>query len=68
MFLLNFFFAHIIAIALLCMVEFDRTQNWLVEKGLMGSCWFEKYYWAYYWATTTMLSVGYGDIVATNYR
>lgn len=68
MFLLNFFFAHVVAIALLMMADFDSTKNWILEKGLTNSFWFEKYYWAYYWATTTMLSVGYGDIVATNYK
>lgn len=32
------------------------------------SPWFEQYVWAYYWGTTIMLSVGFGDLSASNYQ
>lgn len=32
--------------------------------GLMR--WSDQYVWAYYWATTVMLTVGFGDIVPQN--
>ncbi len=28
--------------------------------------WTDKYIWGYYWGTTIMLTVGFGDISATN--
>ena len=33
-----------------------------------NSPWYEQYTWAYYWGCTIMLTVGFGDITATNYK
>jgi len=30
--------------------------------------WFQQYVWGYYWGTTIMLTVGFGDISAANYE
>ena len=43
-------------------------NNWLVQNNLLEAQWYEKYSWAYYWATNIMLTVGFGDINAANYK
>lgn len=37
-------------------------------KSIDVAPWYEKYSWAYYWANTIMLTVGFGDFTATNYK
>jgi len=37
-------------------------------KNIENAPWYEQYSWAYYWGTTIMLTVGFGDIVPTNYK
>jgi hypothetical protein len=37
-------------------------------KDIYLAPWFEKYAWSYYWATTMMLTVGFGDLAATTYQ
>jgi hypothetical protein len=43
-------------------------DNWMNFKDIGLAPWPEKYAWAYYWATTIMLTVGFGDLAATNYE
>ena len=64
----NFAFAHIICILLNAMARLSPGANWMIAKGIENSPWLEKYSWSYYWANTIMLTVGFGDIVATNYK
>jgi hypothetical protein len=47
-------------------INYNNT-SWHTVKGIQNSMWFEKYTWAYYWGTTIMLTIGFGDIVATTY-
>jgi hypothetical protein len=66
--LFNFCFAHILAIILTAMANINYSNtSWHTVKGIQNSMWFEKYTWAYYWGTTIMLTIGFGDIVATTY-
>ncbi len=50
------------------MAGIDDQNNWMIKKQIINSAWYEKYAWSYYWATTTMLTVGFGDLSATTYK
>lgn len=65
------YIAHILA----CLFNFISIQllnsnysndSWIINAGLIDSSWFEKYFNAYYWVITTLVTVGYGDIVPKN--
>ena len=49
------------------MVHLDSSDNWHIKNGIVNSKWIEKYIWGYYWGTNIMLTVGFGDLSATNY-
>ena len=42
------------------------STSWLIESNLMDAEWIDKYINAYYWAITTLATVGYGDIAPKN--
>lgn len=46
----------------------NSTENWVTKLGIDDESWFIKYIWGYYWGTNIMLTVGFGDISATNYH
>ena len=39
-----------------------------MKVNALEAAWYEKYSWAYYWGTTIMLTVGFGDIAVVNYK
>ena len=66
------FVAHFLACAMYVMVEENRGNNWMVyyDPSLLdldrsGSN--ERYVTAFYWAVTTISTIGYGDILPTNH-
>ncbi len=68
--LLNFFLAHTLSIILNLMgeIKVPGYDNWYVLKNIdPNSEWFIRYIWGCYWGTNIMLSVGFGDISATNH-
>lgn len=66
--LFNFCFAHILAILLSAMATMDIENSWYQKKGIVDADWLPKYIWAYYWGVNIMLTVGFGDLVATNHQ
>ena len=67
-FLINFAFAHILAVLLIAMAELSTENSWLHKIEAYNAPWYEQYAWAYYWGTTTMLTVGFGDLTPANYK
>ena len=49
------------------MVLISPDDNWVIKLGIGSEEWFIKYVWGYYWGTNIMLTVGFGDISATNF-
>ncbi|KAL4476554.1 hypothetical protein ABPG74_010287 [Tetrahymena malaccensis] len=41
--------------------------NWLSKLNIQDEIYYQKYIYSIYWSITTMTTVGYGDITATNY-
>ena len=64
----NFGFAHILAILLTAMADTVEEKTWHTALGINNAAWFEQYIWAYYWGCNIMLTVGFGDIAACNYK
>jgi DMSO reductase anchor subunit len=50
------------------MAKIDDDNNWMSYKNIYLAPWYEKYTWSYYWSTTIMLTVGFGDITASTYK
>lgn len=49
------------------MAGIDSGENWRLKMHIENAEWYIKYIWGYYWGTNIMLTVGFGDITATNY-
>ncbi|KAM3132211.1 hypothetical protein pb186bvf_015671 [Paramecium bursaria] len=64
-----YLFSHILA----CFWHYVSVKseylgtNWLIQRGIQNESVFTKYNYAFYWATMTMVTVGYGDITPQNY-
>ena len=65
---LNIFFAHTNAAILLGMARLDLPNSWLSEYGHLDGPWFEQYVYAFYWGTTIMMTVGFGDYLPVTTR
>lgn len=50
------------------MAYLSESDNWLVVRKLDQAEWHIKYIWGVYWGTTMMLTVGFGDLAASNYQ
>jgi hypothetical protein len=50
------------------MANINQYENWMVARKIQNAAWYEQYIWAYYWGTTVMLTIGFGDIVPVTYQ
>lgn len=64
----NFFFAHFVCLLLIMMTKLSPEKNWILQKELNNALEIELYIWSYYWAITTMVSVGYGDFTPVSWQ
>lgn len=51
---------------ILAMAKIEPENSWMVGAGVYEASWQTKYVYAYYWATTIMMTVGFGDILPGN--
>jgi hypothetical protein len=68
MFVVNILAAHVIALVVIAMVDEQVTPNWMSQADLAKNdpTWTTPYVWAFYWGTTIMLTIGFGDITPRN--
>ena len=64
------FIVHTVACVWYAVAEGDGFPelSWVVRNGLLEKSAFENYVTSYYWAFTTLTTVGYGDINARTYN
>lgn len=58
--------AHTFAVILYCSSKINPGNNWVKSIGISGEAFFSKYINSIYFACTTMLTIGYGDISPKN--
>ena len=44
----------------------EDGKSWYQKVDIVNAEWIHKYIWGYYWGTNIMLTVGFGDISASN--
>ena len=71
-FIFNIFFAQFVGSILVAISYFDLSNNWIekaVRQGTFDSNipWWQLYFYAMYWAITTLTTIGYGDLTPANY-
>jgi len=59
-----FFLAHWLACLWHAVGQVNDTHNWMVHIGIYEYPWSDRYISSIYFAVTTMITVGYGDINA----
>lgn len=58
--------AHWIACLWNLLGKSSEGPNWLIAYGIQDESWYVKYITSIYWAITTMITVGYGDVKPIN--
>ena len=63
-FTLNLIVGHIIACILISIAQINPSDNWMMIKQINRTQWYEQYIWSYYFGTTIILTIGFGDLHA----
>ena len=59
----NIIFAHCMAGFILAMSRIDLENNWMTRLGITDRELHDHYFYAFYWGTTIMMTVGFGDVL-----
>ena len=63
-----FFILNIFACCWFYIGSLENSESWLFEKKITDESKITKYFYSIYWSTVTIMTVGYGDITATNLK
>lgn len=60
--------AHLFGLCLYCVGNSETfgDKNWITMIGIESDDWMTKYLYSIYWATTILVTVGFGDITPQN--
>jgi hypothetical protein len=61
----NLFVCHLLACALIVVAQLHEG-SWMTASGIGQLPWQEQYIWSYYFGTTIILTIGFGDLHASN--
>lgn len=64
----NIFIAHLMGGTMLAMSRIDLEKNWITRVGIQDEHWWTIYFYAFYWGSTIMLTIGFGDVLPGNPR
>lgn len=53
---------------ILAMSYINTEKSWMVRLGIDEEEWWVKYVYSFYWGTTIMMTVGFGDVLPGNPR
>jgi hypothetical protein len=64
---MNLFVCHLLACILIAITYIEPNNSWMTTYGIDLSPWYQQYLWSYYFGTTIILTIGFGDLHAANY-
>lgn len=65
--LMNLLICHLLACFLISITYLNYPETWMTQANIVGSPWYEQYVWSYYFGTTIILTIGFGDLHAANH-
>lgn len=59
---MNLLVCHLLACALIAIASIHPDESWMMTNHIISSPWWEQYIWSYYFGTTIILTIGFGDL------